>query len=55
METCIEKLRLKYVKDAEALTLLDQIASEPEMHRRYSEFYAHEFLLARRPVACPGR
>ena len=54
METCIEQLRLKYVQDAEALTLLDQIADEPEMHRRYSEFYAYEFFVARRPVACPG-
>jgi hypothetical protein len=54
METCIEQLRLKYAKDAEALTPLDQIADEPEMHRRYSEFYAYEFFVARRPVARPG-
>ena len=29
--------------------VLDQIAEEPEMHRRHSGYYAYEFFLARRP------
>lgn len=53
-ETSIEQLRLKYANDAEALTLLDQIADEPDIHRRCSEFYAYEFFVARRPLSPPG-
>jgi len=44
----VEELRGKYVDDAEALTALDQIAEEPEMHRRHSEYYAYEFFVVRR-------
>lgn len=49
METRIEKLRKKYANDVESLTILDQLAEEPDMHRRYSDFYAYEFFVARRP------
>jgi SAM-dependent methyltransferase len=49
METRITELRGKYAGDAEALAILDQLAEEPQMHRRYSDFYAYEFFVARRP------
>lgn len=50
MERRIEELRGKYAGDAEALAVLDQIAQEPEMHRRHSDSYAYEFFVARRPA-----
>lgn len=49
MEQRITELRGRYDKDAEALAILDQLAQEPEMHRRYSACYAYEFFVARRP------
>jgi SAM-dependent methyltransferase len=49
----IERLRSKYAGDREASAILDQIAGEPQMHRRYSGFYAYEFFVARRPGAPP--
>jgi len=49
MEHRIQELRIKYAEDAEALGILDQIAQEPEMHRRYSEYYAYEFFILRSP------
>lgn len=49
METRIANLRGKYANDVEALAILDQLAEEPEMHRRHSDFYAYEFFVARRP------
>lgn len=30
------------------LAALDQLAREPEMHRKYSDYYAYEFFVARR-------
>jgi SAM-dependent methyltransferase len=48
MEHRIERLRAKYAGDAEALDVLDQLAQEPEMHRRYSDYYAYEFFVALR-------
>lgn len=45
----IEELRGKYANDLEAMSILEQLAREPEMHRCYSEFYAYEFFVARRP------
>lgn len=47
MEKLIGVLRTKYADDAEASSILDQLAEEPEMHRRYSDFYAYEFFVAR--------
>ncbi|MBD3298328.1 MAG: methyltransferase domain-containing protein [candidate division Zixibacteria bacterium] len=44
----IEELRSRYAADKEAITALDQIAREPEMHRRHSDYYAYEFFVARR-------
>jgi hypothetical protein len=41
-------MRGKYAGDEEALAVLDQIAEEPAMHRRYSDYYAYEFFVARR-------
>jgi SAM-dependent methyltransferase len=51
METRIAELRGKYADDVEASAILDQLAEEPEMHRRHSDFYAYEFFVARRPPA----
>jgi len=48
MERRIEDLRGKYAGDAEVLGVLDQLAREPEMHRRHSDYYAYEFFVARR-------
>jgi len=48
MEIRIEELRGKYGADDEALAVLDQLAQEPEMHRKYSDCYAYEFFVARR-------
>ena len=50
METRIAELRCRYADDAEALAVLDQLAEEPEMHRRHSDFYAYEFFVARGPL-----
>lgn len=47
MENRIVRLREKYRADGEALAVLDQLAQEPEMHRRYSDYYAYEFFVAR--------
>lgn len=51
METRIAELRGKYASDGEASAVLDQLAEEPDMHRRYSDYYAYEFFVARRPLA----
>ena len=50
METRITELRGKYANDIEALGILDQLAEEPEMHRRHSDYYGYEFFVARRPL-----
>jgi SAM-dependent methyltransferase len=50
MEIRIEELRGKYKGDGEALAVLDQLAQEPAMHRRYSDYYAYEFFVVRRGV-----
>ena len=42
------ELRGKYTDDADALTALEQIAREPEMHRRHSDYHAYEFFVVRR-------
>jgi SAM-dependent methyltransferase len=54
METRITELRGKYVGDADASAILDQLAEEPEMHRHYSDFYAYQFFVARRPFETRG-
>lgn len=48
MEIRIGDLRAKYGADEEALAVLDELAQEPEMHRRHSDDYAYEFFVARR-------
>jgi len=48
MQHRIEELRGSHARDPEALAVLDQIAQEPEMHRRHSDCYAYEFFVARR-------
>lgn len=50
MERRIEELRGRYAGDAEAISVLDQLAQEPQMHRRHSDCYAYEFFVARRPT-----
>ncbi len=51
MEARITDLRGPYARDAEALGILDQLAQEPEMHRRFSDYYGYEFFIARRPLS----
>lgn len=48
MEIRIEELRGKYADDDEALVVLDQLAREPAMYRKYSDYYAYEFFVVRR-------
>lgn len=50
MEIQIAELRGKYNNDVRVMDILDQLAEEPAMHRRYSDFYAYEFFVARRPI-----
>jgi len=46
MERRIEELRGKYAEDADALAALEQIAREPEMHRRERSNYKRPFRFA---------
>jgi len=48
MRRRIKELRGSYADDPEALAVLDQLAQEPEMHQRYSDYYAYEFFVTRR-------
>jgi SAM-dependent methyltransferase len=48
MQGRIEELRGTHAGDAEAAFILDQLAREPDMHRRYSGYYAYEYFVARR-------
>ena len=48
MERQLEKLRVKYAADAEALAALDEVAKEPAMHRRSAHHYGYTFFVARR-------
>ena len=48
MQQHIEDLRSRYADDGEALAVLDQLAQEPTMHRRHSDYYAYEFFVVRR-------
>jgi hypothetical protein len=50
MEQRIAELRGLHAGDAEASVILDQLALEPELHRRHADFYAYEFFVARRPL-----
>ncbi|MFP4367649.1 MAG: class I SAM-dependent methyltransferase [Bacteroidales bacterium] len=50
MENRIKELRGKYANVKEDSAILEQLAAEPDMHRRYSDFYAYEFFVARRPL-----
>lgn len=49
MEQRIEALREKYAHDIEALAALDEVAKEPQMHRRSGHHYGYTFFIARRP------
>lgn len=51
MEARLAELHAQYRNDAEAAVILDELAEEPEMHRRFSDFYAYEFFVARAPRA----
>lgn len=48
MEARIAELQKQYQGDAEALSILSQLAREPAMHRQHSKYYAYEFFVARR-------
>jgi SAM-dependent methyltransferase len=49
METHIKALHRKYRDDDESLAVVDQLAREPAMHRKYSDYYAYEFFVVRSP------
>lgn len=48
MKKRLQVLRAKYSADREALSVLDRIDREPELHRKYSDYYAYEFFVARK-------
>ncbi|MGF1643883.1 MAG: class I SAM-dependent methyltransferase [Thiotrichales bacterium] len=48
MQRRIDEMRRQYAGDHDAASILDQLAREPELHRRYSDYYAYEFFIARR-------
>ena len=48
MKRRIEDLRRKYAGEAEAMAALEEIAREPEMHRRHSDYYGYEFFVVRK-------
>lgn len=50
MERRIEQLRLEHGSDPAALRILDQLAEEPALHRRYADYYGYVFFVARRPA-----
>ncbi len=49
MEQRIEALRATCAHDEEALAALDEVAKEPQMHRRSGHHYGYTFFVARRP------
>jgi ubiquinone/menaquinone biosynthesis C-methylase UbiE len=51
MRRRIEELRGRYTGDGKALVVLEQLAQEPEMHRKHSDCYAYEFFVV---VRQPG-
>ena len=44
-------VRQQHAGDAEAAAILDQLAKEPELHRRFGHHYAYEFFVARKAPA----
>lgn len=48
MERRIDALRREYGGDAAALRVLDELAGEPEMHRKHAAYYAYELFVVRR-------
>lgn len=48
MERRFEVMREQYAGDLEALTVIERLVREPELHRLCSDYYAYEFFLARR-------
>jgi SAM-dependent methyltransferase len=48
MQHRIEELRGQYLEDEEATAILDELAREPEMHRKHSKYYAYEYFITRR-------
>ena len=47
MQRRIGDRRVRLADDHEALPVLDQLAQEPEVHRRCSQSYAYELFVAR--------
>lgn len=48
MERRIQELINKYANDDEALKVLEELELEPEIHRRYSDYYAYEYFITQR-------
>jgi SAM-dependent methyltransferase len=54
MTARLETVRGRYAGDPEALAVLDELALEPELHRRHGSYYAYEFFVARKPAGSGG-
>ncbi|MBK8164851.1 MAG: methyltransferase domain-containing protein [bacterium] len=48
MERRLGELRALHADDPDAMAVIDELAREPEMHRRHADCYAYEFIVARR-------
>ncbi|QDU82985.1 Dimethylglycine N-methyltransferase [Planctomycetes bacterium Pla163] len=48
MERRIRQLRAANAGDSDALAILDELAAEPELHRRHGSTYGYAFVVARR-------
>ncbi|MDG5767466.1 class I SAM-dependent methyltransferase [Balneolales bacterium ANBcel1] len=49
MKARIQELRTKYAGEPAILSIVDEMAREPELHKRYSDYYAYEYIVARKP------
>lgn len=47
MQATVQELRGVHASDREALAVLDQLDAEADMRRRYGDYYAYEFFIAR--------
>ncbi|MBK9179450.1 MAG: class I SAM-dependent methyltransferase [Acidimicrobiales bacterium] len=50
LQARVRGLRHVHASDPGALAVLDQLDAEADMHDRYSDYYAYEFFITRRPA-----
>jgi SAM-dependent methyltransferase len=48
LQARVRELREDHASDRDALAVLDELDAEADMHRRHADFYAYEFVVARR-------